>query len=143
MGIVSKHLAAPLLGLSLLVVPVYAQDRKSISAAAHLLEQESQLAQLFADRLGRKEEAAAIYLALLAEGTETADVVEGLERLAAQGIRQADISRALSPYYAQKGDFHRQVGSLLVQVSSVEAVSEKKALPKQTCRTRCGAALTW
>jgi tetratricopeptide (TPR) repeat protein len=91
-------------------------------------EWRARLAQLYAERLNQKDEAARLYLNLLGEGVETAPVVGGLERLASQGVRQADISRALAPVYAQAGDYQRQVASLLVQLSSVHEQAEQKSL---------------
>lgn len=91
-------------------------------------EWRARLAQLFAERLNRKEEAARLYLNLLDENVESAAVVGGLERLAAQGVRQTDISRALAPVYARAGDYQRQVASLLVQLGSVQDVAEQKNL---------------
>lgn len=91
-------------------------------------EWRGRLGQLFAERLGRKDEAARIFLTLLSEGNESATVVGGLERLASQGVRQADISRALAPLYARAGDYQRQVASLLVQLNSVQEKDEQKSL---------------
>lgn len=91
-------------------------------------EWRSRLAQLYAERLNRKEEAARLYLNLLEQGVEAANVIGGLERLASQGIRQAEISRALAPFYAKTGDHQRQVASLLVQLSSVQDRDEQKGL---------------
>ncbi len=91
-------------------------------------EWRSRLAQLYAERLNRKEEAARLYLNLLEQGVEVANVIGGLERLASQGIRQAEISRLLAPYYAKSGDHQRQVASLLVQLSSVQDQDEQKGL---------------
>ncbi|MFZ5470742.1 MAG: tetratricopeptide repeat protein [Myxococcota bacterium] len=86
------------------------------------------LAQLYAERLARKEEAARLYLNLLAEGIASAAVVGGLERLASEGVRQGDISKALAPHYAKGGDYQRQVASLLVQLSTVQGKEEQKGL---------------
>ncbi len=91
-------------------------------------EWRARLAQLYAERLNRKDEAARLYLNLLGEGVDSAAVVSGLERLAAQGTRQADVSRALAPVYARGGDYQRQVASLLVQLASVQEKDEQKSL---------------
>lgn len=91
-------------------------------------EWRARLAQLYAERLHRREEAVKLYLNLLDEGNSSAAVVGGLERLASQGVRQGDISRALAPVYAQAGDYQRQVASLLVQLSSVQDRDEQKNL---------------
>lgn len=91
-------------------------------------EWRARLAQLFSERLSRKDEAVRLYLNLLEEGVENATVVGGLERLASQGIRATDISRALAPVYARAGDFQRQVASLLVQLNSAQERDELKAL---------------
>lgn len=97
-------------------------------SAAERQEWRARLAQLLAERLGRKEEASRLYLNLLDEGVENATVVGGLERLASQGVRPIDISRALAPVYARAGDFQRQVASLLVQLNSAQDRDENKAL---------------
>ncbi len=91
-------------------------------------EWRARLAQLYAERLNRKDEAARLYLELLADGVASAAVVGGLERLASQGVRQAEISRALSPHYARSGDWQRQVASLLVQLSTAQSRDEQKHL---------------
>lgn len=91
-------------------------------------EWRARLAQLYAERLNRKEEAERLFLNLLHEGVDSAVVVGGLERLASQGVRQAEISRALAPHYAKAGDYQRQVASLLVQLSSVQDHEEQKGL---------------
>ncbi len=91
-------------------------------------EWRARLAQLYSERLNRREDAVKLYLNLLDEGNESAAVVGGLERLAAQGVRQGDISRALAPIYARAGDYQRQVASLLVQLSSVQDRDEQKHL---------------
>ncbi|HZN93644.1 MAG TPA: tetratricopeptide repeat protein, partial [Myxococcales bacterium] len=67
-------------------------------------EWRGRLAQLYAERLQRKDEAVQLYLQLLGEGAANAAVVGGLERLASAGVRQAEISRALAPHYAKTGD---------------------------------------
>lgn len=97
-------------------------------SAAERQEWRARLAQLLAERLNRKEEASRLYLNLLDEGIENATVVGGLERLASQGIRPIDISRALAPVYARAGDFQRQVASLLVQLNSAQDRDETKTL---------------
>jgi tetratricopeptide (TPR) repeat protein len=97
-------------------------------APAERQEWRSRLAQLYAERLDRKDEAARLYLNLLEQGAQSATIVGGLERLASQGVRQAEISRALAPHYAKSGDYQRQVASLLVQLSSVQDRDEQKGL---------------
>lgn len=101
-------------------------------ALAHSSEERQEwrtkLAQLWAERLGRREDAARLYLNLLDEGNEGAAVAGGLERLAAQGVRQADIARALAPVFARAGDYQRQVASLLAQLPAVQDRAEQKGL---------------
>ena len=91
-------------------------------------EWRGRLAQLYAERLSRKDEAVQLYLGLLGEGAANAAVVGGLERLASAGVRQAEISRALAPHYAKSGDYQRQVASLLVQLTSAQEMDQKKEL---------------
>lgn len=88
----------------------------------------TRLAQIYAERLEKREEAARLYLNLLENGNDAAVVVGGLEQLASQGVRRSDISRALAPVYAKAGDYQRQVASLLVQLSSVEDRDDQKNL---------------
>ncbi|MBX7099937.1 MAG: tetratricopeptide repeat protein [Myxococcaceae bacterium] len=88
----------------------------------------ARLAQLYAERLDQRDEAARLFLNLLEQGATLAAVIGGLERLASQGVRQAEISRALAPHYAKVGDHQRQVASLLVQLSSVQDREEQKGL---------------
>lgn len=110
-----------------------------LALAGNLAERQewrSRLAQLYAERLHREEEAARLYLGLLEEGVASAAVVGGLEQLASRGVRPADISRALAPQYSKSGDHQRQVASLLVQLSSAQSKDEQKSLLSilaQTC----------
>lgn len=85
-------------------------------------------AQMQSEKLGKKDEAAQLYLSLLAEGDANADVISSLEQLASEGIHQVRISQALAPHYAQVGDHQRQVASLLIQVSSSEDKAERMQL---------------
>src|SRR5690606_29892363 len=62
-------------------------------------EWQARLAALYAERLGREEEAAGLFLRLLADGFSTAAVVSGLERLAQAGVRATDIGEALAAHY--------------------------------------------
>ncbi len=101
-------------------------------------EWKARLAQLYAERLNRKEEAAELYLELLREGLFSAAVTGGLERLAAQGIRQLEISKSLAPHYAKTGDHQRQVASLLVQLSTVQDRGEQKELLELLASTHEG-----
>ncbi|MGQ0507405.1 MAG: tetratricopeptide repeat protein [Myxococcaceae bacterium] len=99
-----------------------------VKAPAERQEWKSKLAHLYAERLSRKDEAAELYLELLREGLFDGSVVGGLERLAAQGIRRLEISKAVAPHYAQTGDHQRQVASLLVQLSTSQDRAEQKKL---------------
>ncbi|MBL8914664.1 MAG: tetratricopeptide repeat protein, partial [Archangium sp.] len=120
--------AAANLGLWAEVAVVAERLMALADSPAERQEWRSRLAQLYSERLNRREDAAKFYLTLLDEGNESAPVVGGLERLAAQGVRQGDISRALAPVYAKAGDYQRQVASLLVQLSSVQDKEEQKNL---------------
>ncbi|MBL9038369.1 MAG: tetratricopeptide repeat protein, partial [Archangium sp.] len=88
----------------------------------------AQLAQLYAERLDRRDAAADLYISLVEEGVTTATIIGGLERLAALGIRQTEVARLLAPHYAQNGDVQRQVASLLVLLSSAKELADKKGL---------------
>jgi len=83
-------------------------------------------AQMQTEKLGRKDEAAQLYLSLLAEGEESA--ISGLEQLASEGIQQVRIAQALAPHYARVGNHQRQVASLLIQASSSEDKAERMQL---------------
>lgn len=113
-----------------------AQRLASLSLApADKNEWQARLAQLYAERLNRKDDAARLYLALLQGGEASAAVVGGLERLASSGVQQAAISQALAPHYAKSGDYQRQVASLLVQLSTAQDRGEKKQLLTLLART--------
>ncbi|HVE82183.1 MAG TPA: tetratricopeptide repeat protein, partial [Myxococcales bacterium] len=110
------------------VARVAARLGELVETLSERQEWRGRLAQLYAERLSRKEEAADLYLQLLSEGASNAAVVGGLERLASAGVRQAEISRALAPHYAKTGDYQRQVASLLVQLSTAQEMGQKKEL---------------
>jgi tetratricopeptide (TPR) repeat protein len=85
-------------------------------------------AALLSERLGRGEEAAGLFLGLLAEGFSTSAVTGGLERLAAAGVRAADAGEALAAHYGRSGDRQRQVAALLVQLGAASELPQKKRL---------------
>jgi tetratricopeptide (TPR) repeat protein len=88
----------------------------------------ARLAQIYAERLGRREEAVDLYLALIAEGVAASSTISALERLGAAGVRSADVARALAPLYEQNGDHQRQAASLLVLLNGAEELEEKKSV---------------
>ena len=69
-------------------------------------------AKLYAERLSRPQDAAKIFLNLLAENVSTGLVVGGLERLASANIRTGEIAEALANHYGRTGDHQRQVAAL-------------------------------
>jgi tetratricopeptide (TPR) repeat protein len=91
-------------------------------------EWRARLAQVLAEHLDRREDAAALLLSLVAEGDERALVVSGLERLAAQRVRPADIGRALASVYARAGDHQRQLVSLLAALEGSKDADERQRL---------------
>jgi len=97
------------------------------SIGADRREAQARLAQLFSDRLGRKDEAAQLYLALLAEGTGNG-VLAALERLASQGIRQVEIADALGAHYQKAGDHQRHAAALSMRLPTVGDGERKQLL---------------
>ncbi|MBX5481947.1 MAG: tetratricopeptide repeat protein [Myxococcaceae bacterium] len=91
-------------------------------------EWRARLAQVYSERLGRRDEAAGLYLALLAEGVRTEPILNALEKLARAHVREAEIARALAPIYETAGDHQRRAASLLVQLSTTKDRSEQKSL---------------
>ena len=89
-----------------------------VSTQQERQEWKLRLAQVYAERVDRPEDATQLYLNLVEEGVTSSALIAALERLAARGIRSAEVSRALAPLYAKAGDFQRQVASLLVQLAS-------------------------
>lgn len=77
-------------------------------------------AKLYAERLNRAEDAAKLFLKLLSENVSTGLVVGGLERLAAAGIRTAEIAEALANQYGRTGDHQRQVAALQQQLDATK-----------------------
>ncbi len=85
------------------------------------------LAQLWAERLDLREEAASLLLELLEGGAE-GGIVQMLEKLGDAGVRTAAIARALEPVYAASGDHPRQAAALLAQLSPSKPAPEQKRL---------------
>ncbi|MFP2913691.1 hypothetical protein ACLESD_53660, partial [Pyxidicoccus sp. 3LFB2] len=83
---------------------------------------------LYAERLGRQEDAADLFLGLLAENVSTGVVVGGLERLATAGVRTGEIAEALAAHYGRTGDHQRQVAALQQQLESTTDTAERKRL---------------
>ncbi|WP_163782720.1 tetratricopeptide repeat protein [Myxococcus vastator] len=85
-------------------------------------------AKLYAERLGRQEDATDLFLGLLAENVSTGVVVGGLERLAAAGIRTAEVTEALAAHYGRGGDHQRQVAALQQQLEVTTEPAARKRL---------------
>jgi golgin subfamily B member 1 len=110
------------------VATVSAQLMASAELPSERREWRARLAQLYAERLGRQEEAVGLYLNLVEEGFHAAPVINGLERLASSGVRRLEIARALAKVHAKSGESQRQVASLLVLLESPASQDEEKAL---------------
>ncbi|MBI3180785.1 MAG: tetratricopeptide repeat protein [Myxococcales bacterium] len=112
-----------------------AEVARRLSEVSESLEERAEwtarLAQLYAGRLGRQGEAAQLLLELLGQGHDSAVVVRSLERLASSGVMREEVSRALVPLYAKKGDHQRAAATLLLQLSSAKEAAEQKALLAQ------------
>ncbi|NPC78897.1 non-ribosomal peptide synthase/polyketide synthase [Pyxidicoccus fallax] len=85
-------------------------------------------AKLYAERLGRQEDAADLFLGLLSEGVSTGVVVGGLERLATAGVRTVEIAEALATHYGRTGDHQRQVAALQQQLDATTDAAARKRL---------------
>ncbi|MCY1021687.1 tetratricopeptide repeat protein [Pyxidicoccus sp. MSG2] len=85
-------------------------------------------AKLYAERLGRQEDASDLFLGLLAENVSTGVVVGGLERLAAAGVRTVEIAEALAAHYGRHGDHQRQVAALQQQLEATTEAATRKRL---------------
>ncbi len=85
-------------------------------------------AKLYAERLDRPDEAAQLFLKLLAENISTGLVVGGLERLAAAGVRTVEITEALAGHYGRTGDHQRQVAALQQQLDATTEPAERRHL---------------
>ncbi len=85
-------------------------------------------AQVLADRLNRKEEAAGLYLALLAEEPNRPGLQTALERLASAGIQALRIARALYPLYLKAGDVQRAAAALQTCIAGAERAPERVRL---------------
>ncbi|QRK05166.1 tetratricopeptide repeat protein [Archangium violaceum] len=85
-------------------------------------------ARLFAERLNRPQEAAGLFLQLLAENVATGVVLGGLERLAAAGVRTAEIAEALANHYGRGGDHQRQVSAMVQQLEATKDAAGRQRL---------------
>lgn len=85
-------------------------------------------AKLYAERLNKPQDAAQIFLKLLAENVSTGLVVGGLERLASANIRTAEIAEALANHYGRTGDHQRQVAALQQQLDATTEPAARQRL---------------
>lgn len=85
-------------------------------------------ARLYAERLEKPQEAAELFLRLLAAEASTGMVLGGLERLAAAGVRTAEIAAALANHYGRSGDTARQVAALLQQLEATQEPAVRRRL---------------
>ncbi|MCE9668260.1 tetratricopeptide repeat protein [Myxococcus stipitatus] len=85
-------------------------------------------AKLYAERLGRQEDAADLFLGLLSENVSTGVVVGGLERLAAAGVRTVEVAESLAAHYGRAGDHQRQVSALQQQLEATTDSAGRKRL---------------
>ncbi|MBJ6762133.1 tetratricopeptide repeat protein [Myxococcaceae bacterium JPH2] len=129
--------AAPVHKLQALCVALSKFDEAAALAGRLVTLAESQLernewtarqAKLYAERLGRQEDAADLFLGLLSENVSSGVVVGGLERLATNGIRTGEIAAALAAHYGRTGDHQRQVAALQRQLDAVTEPAGRKRL---------------
>ncbi len=85
-------------------------------------------ARLFADRLGRADDAAALLLPLTHLDPLPAGLLQELERLAASGVRRAEIQTALLPHYARGGDEQGEAADLLFKLGATQEAALQKPL---------------
>jgi tetratricopeptide (TPR) repeat protein len=85
-------------------------------------------AKLYAERLNRPQDAAQLFLSLLAENVSTGLVVGGLERLASAGVRTGEIAEALANHYGRTGDHQRQVAALQQQLDATTEPAARQRL---------------
>ncbi|HLM44691.1 MAG TPA: tetratricopeptide repeat protein, partial [Myxococcaceae bacterium] len=85
-------------------------------------------ARLYAERLNRPQDAAGIFLQLLAENVATGVVLGGLERLASGGVRTAEVAEALAGHYGRNGDHQRQVSAMLQQLEATQDAAARQRL---------------
>jgi tetratricopeptide (TPR) repeat protein len=85
-------------------------------------------ARLYAERLNRPQEAVGLFLQLLAENVATGVVLGGLERLAAAGVRTAEVAEALASHYGRNGDHQRQVTAMLQQLEATQDAAVRQRL---------------
>ena len=88
----------------------------------------ARLAHLYLDRLDRADDAAALYLALVAEGEHGAELTSAVERLHRAGVRTGDTASALDTLYAAAGDHPRRAALLLSRLDAATEPSEQKRL---------------
>ena len=85
-------------------------------------------ARLDAERLGAPARAVEALLTLAREGVDMPEVLESLERLAAQGFERDTILRTLAPHYARVGDHQREAATLLHQLSLAKGTDAEAPL---------------
>jgi len=89
-------------------------------------------AQIQNEKLGRKDEAAQLYLSLLAEGDANAEVISSLEQLASEGIEQLRISQALAPHGVKVGEQVASTGETSeTQLMPTDSTAAETVLPKE------------
>jgi tetratricopeptide (TPR) repeat protein/Tfp pilus assembly protein PilF len=77
-------------------------------------ELEVRRARVLAERLERREDAADLYLDVLASFPDNGDVIHALSELLARGVSVDRIARALEPVFGQRAEFSRQLDMLKV-----------------------------
>jgi tetratricopeptide (TPR) repeat protein len=87
------------------------------------------LARLYADPLGKPEQAATVLLERVQAGELGAGVVEELQRIASRGVRREEIQAALSPHYQRSSAHQKEVAELLHALGAARKPGkQKKAL---------------
>ncbi len=84
-------------------------------------------ARLLDERLGKKEQAAELYLEVLARSADHGEVVEALASLVSAGVMPFSIAKALEPIYAQQGEPAKQLEMLEAIVDHGNDPAERKA----------------
>ncbi len=95
---------------------------------AEAREWRSRLAQVLSDRLGKKEEAAELFLALLAEEPGRAELLPALEKIAAAGVMSRSIAEATLPLHQASGDHGRAADAMQLLITGTDDPSRKMSL---------------
>lgn len=109
--------------------------RESVTVGeSDLVDIQVRRARLLMERLDKKDEAAQLYLEILARSPDHGEVMVALGKLLVQDVMPERIARALEPIFAQRGQYQAQLDMLAILTDAQTDRTKKRDLARRAAQ---------